>query len=63
MCSKGIVESFGNLEYVKPPNEGIASFALRVFSTMGRYYKVNTFNAMLHTWGASIKQEGLDKTI
>jgi hypothetical protein len=32
---EGIAKSFENLEYVKPPNEGIVGFALRMFSTMG----------------------------
>jgi hypothetical protein len=35
MCSKGIAKSFENLKYVKPSNEGIASFVSRMFSTMG----------------------------
>ncbi len=34
MCSEGIAKSFENLEYVKPPNEGIVGFS-RVFSTIG----------------------------
>ncbi len=36
--------------------EGIASFTLGVFSTMVRYCKANTFNAVVH-------MGGLDKTI
>jgi hypothetical protein len=60
MCSKGITKPFENLKYVKPPNEGIASFVSRVFSTMGGITKANTFHA--HKGGprsnnrASIKQ-------
>jgi hypothetical protein len=35
MCFQGIAKSFENLENVKPPNEGIASSTLELFSTMG----------------------------
>jgi len=35
MCFKGIAKTFENPKYVKPPNEGIASCALKVFSRMG----------------------------
>jgi hypothetical protein len=35
MCSENIAKYFENVEYVKTPNEGIASSASRVFSTMG----------------------------
>jgi hypothetical protein len=34
LCSKGIAECFENLEYVKPPNEGIVGSTLGVFSMM-----------------------------
>jgi len=34
VCSKGIAQTFENPKYVKPPNEGITSCALRVFSPM-----------------------------
>jgi hypothetical protein len=36
MCFEDIVESFENLEYVKPPDEGITSYTLGMFFTMGR---------------------------
>jgi len=45
MCFEGIAKSFENLEYVKPPNEAIASSAWGVFFHMGGYCKANTFNA------------------
>jgi hypothetical protein len=32
VCSEGIAQSFENPKYVKLPNEGIASCALRMFS-------------------------------
>ncbi len=35
MCFKGIPKTFENPKYVKPPNEGIPSCALKVFSRMG----------------------------
>jgi hypothetical protein len=37
---------------VKPFNEGIASFTLGVFSTMGGYCKANAFNACCTHGGA-----------
>jgi len=45
MCYEGIAIFKKNLEYVKPPNEGIVGFTSGVFSTMGGYCKANTFNA------------------
>jgi hypothetical protein len=33
-CSESIAQTFENSKYVKPPNEGIATCALRVFSPM-----------------------------
>jgi hypothetical protein len=35
MCCKGIVKTFENPKYVKLPNKGIASCALKVFFMMG----------------------------
>jgi hypothetical protein len=43
MCSESIAKSSENTEDVKPPNEGIAGSALRVFHD-GGYCKANTFN-------------------
>jgi hypothetical protein len=48
MCSKGIVESFEILEYVKPFNEGIASFVLGVFFTMGGIAKPTHLMHVVH---------------
>ncbi len=59
MCSKGIAEcfeSFENLEYVKPPNEGIVGSALGVFSMMGNIAKSTHLMHVVH-------MGGLDQTI
>jgi hypothetical protein len=56
MCSKGIIEPSENLKYVKAPNEGIAGFASRVFSTMGGIAKPTHFMHVVH-------MGGLDQTI
>jgi hypothetical protein len=56
MCSKGITEPFENLKYVKPPNEGIASFVSGMFSTMGGIAKPTHFMHVVH-------MGGLDQTI
>ncbi len=51
MCSKGIVESFEILEYVKPFNEGIVGFVLGVFSTMGGIAKPTHLMHVVHIGG------------
>ncbi len=34
-CYENIAKSFENLEYVKPSNESIVDYVLKMFSTMG----------------------------
>ncbi len=52
MCSKGIVEPFEILEYVKPFNEGTAGFALGVFFTMRGIAKPTHLMHVVHMGGA-----------
>jgi hypothetical protein len=56
MCSEGIVECFENVEYVKPPNEGIVGSTLGVFSMMGNIAKSTHLMHVVH-------MGGLDQTI
>ncbi len=57
MYSNGIVEFFENLKYVKPPNEGIAGCALKVFSMMSGIANPTHLKYVVFKY---IKQLGLD---
>jgi hypothetical protein len=57
VCFQGIVKSFENLKYVKPPNEGIAGCVSRVFFTMGGIAKPAH---LMHVVHISIKQLGIN---
>ncbi len=56
MCFEGIAKSVENLEYVKPPNQGIASFARECFPRWGGIAKPTHLMHVVH-------MGGLDKTI
>ncbi len=57
VCFNGIAKTFGNLKYVRPPNEGIADCASRVFSMMGGIANPTYLKYIVLKF---IKQLGLD---